>query len=1646
MIKISRLGLRCAAALLILPSLQSWAGTWNPFGPQTYVRQTGAPVTVTNTFSISNPNTQYTLHLQNGGLQDDTADYVSNTVITINGATVVAPGDFNQQTATLDKVVQLQAGTNTIAVQVRGKPGGELAATIIGVDNDLPSIQATVSPAPNAASWNHTAVTVTFQCGDATSGVASCSSPVTITTEGAGQVVTGKAVDLAGNVATTSVTLNIDLTPPAISPALVPAANSFGWNNTNVTVNFSCTDALSGIASCSPPVSFTSEGAGQTAQGTATDKAGNSATTTATVNIDKTPPTITASVSPAPDARGIVTLPAGGAATVTFTCSDPLSGVASCPSAIQVSTPGLNQQVSGAAVDKAGNSASATLTFSVEATPLAVTASASPTANAAGWNNSPVTISYQCTGGVPPVQCPASQTVSTQGANQVISATATDAAGQSSSASTTLNIDLTPPLITAAVSPTPNSNGIINAASATVSFTCSDSLSGILTCPSPVTVTTLGSQTISGAAVDIAGNTSSASIQFTLQPFPPLQIVAMVSPTPNAAGWNNSPVTVTFQCSGGAPPVSCASPQTVSSDGANQVVTGTATDSLGNSATTSVTINLDQTPPLVSITSPADGGISQSATVPVSGLTSDGLSGVASVSCNGTAATISNGSFSCSAQITQGSLAINVQATDVAGNTASASVTTNLQGPKLTVTSPAPQALFNSAAITVTGTVDDPNAAIVVNGVPATKNGGTFSASNVILREGNNVVTATGTNAGGAAGTASVTVVLDTTPPTVTISSPSDKAVVTTPQVYVTGLVNDIVSGTVNAAQVSVTVNGVQAGVNNRSFMAEGVLLVPGANVITAIATDRAGNVNQSSVTVTLQDASNKQKILMVSGNDQTGAIGTTLPQPLVVELISAIGQPMPNIPVTFTVNKSDGILSAYPQQGQQITVQTDVNGQASANLQLGTRVGTGNNSVLVTAPGFVGEIMFCESSTVGSPTQIHDISGGSQIGVINQPLPESLVAGVFDVAGNPIAGVPVTFKVEAGGGTLDGATNTSVTKTTDNDGRATTILTLAQEEGVNNNAVSATFPGLAGSPIIFTASGKTPGNPSNTKVTGIVLDNANQPIPNATASLQGTNLSALTDATGQFTIANAPIGSIVLFVDGSTSTRPESFPFLEFPMVTVAGQDNNLGRPIFLPTLDTNNSQVVGGDQDVTLTMNGVPGVVYTVFAHSATFPDGSKVGRLTLSQVHADKVPMLPPNGTAPTLVGTLQPSRVKFNPPIRVQLPNTDGLAPGQVTELFSFHHDLEQFVTEGTMRVSADGSIMVTDPGFGLTVSGWHGGGGPPPPPTCVNGCEPENDCNTAECVNGTCVQTPANEGDSCSDGASGQCGQGGVCTGGECVFDSTASDGTPCTPDDKCVQNAKCQGGVCKGTPINTEPKADVSLQAEAVLPDTLKEKLNSLLNSLPIEGSIQINEATVSFKGTEKDCCDPDTGPITNGEKEASASIKVAIELANVPIVGFSVSKRFSPFSFLDIRADLAIGLVFTTNVEIEGEGGVRHNDCEHKTCPFGSLSGSVKPELKATIEAIACFDTYTSEHCGGVTITPLGISASIQAGVSYNKTTCDDGVQGFLSIGQFTISIQFGIDVPKKFSIGVEIKPKILSGITCTFPGGCNPNGTGSD
>lgn len=283
------------------------AGTFTAFGPQNYTRGTGAPVTVTNSFSVLNPNTQYTLKAFNGGLQDATTELVSSGFVTVNGVQVIGPNNFNQNVTEVDVPVTLQ-GSNTISVQVRGQPGGLLTIEIIGVDNDPPTIQATASPAPNAAGWNNSNVTVTFVCSDATSPV-TCPGPTTVSTEGANQVISGTATDAAGNTASTSVTINLDKTPPSIN--ITSPANGATVSSTSVSVTGSVSDNLSGVAAvtCSGVPATVQSGSfscsvtlvsgPNTISAQATDVAGNTASTSESVTVANAAAPVVTSFSPA---------------------------------------------------------------------------------------------------------------------------------------------------------------------------------------------------------------------------------------------------------------------------------------------------------------------------------------------------------------------------------------------------------------------------------------------------------------------------------------------------------------------------------------------------------------------------------------------------------------------------------------------------------------------------------------------------------------------------------------------------------------------------------------------------------------------------------------------------------------------------------------------------------------------------------------------------------------------------------------------------------------------------------------------------------------------------------------------------------------------------------------------------------------------------------------------------------------------------------------------------------------------------------------------------------------------------------------------------------------------------------------------------
>jgi hypothetical protein len=161
----------------------------------------------------------------------------------------------------------------------------------------------------------------------------------------------------------------------------------------------------------------------------------------------------------------------------------------------------------------------------VDSTPPTASPTQSPAANAAGWNKSDVTVTWNWTdeaggSGIDAAKCTTSSVSAGEGNPITLNASCTDQAGNTGNASRDVYVDKTPPIVT--VTGVTNGGQYVLGAGPAPGCNSTDALSGIAT-PATVAITTppggvgLFTATCSGA-VDIAGNpqASGVSVSYTV--------------------------------------------------------------------------------------------------------------------------------------------------------------------------------------------------------------------------------------------------------------------------------------------------------------------------------------------------------------------------------------------------------------------------------------------------------------------------------------------------------------------------------------------------------------------------------------------------------------------------------------------------------------------------------------------------------------------------------------------------------------------------------------------------------------------------------------------------------------------------------------------------------------------------------------------------------------------------------------------------------------------------------------------------------------------------------------------------------------------------------------------------------------------------
>lgn len=166
-----------------------------------------------------------------------------------------------------------------------------------------------------------------------------------------------------------------------------------------------------------------------------------------------------------------------------------------------------------------------------------------------------------------------------------------------------------------------------------------------------------------------------------------------------------------------------------------------------------------------------------------------------------------------------------------------------------------------------------------------------------------------------------------------------------------------------------------------------------------------------------------------VTGFNQSGTVGTTLPDPIVAKVLDAYGNIVTNAAVTFADSGLNGTFQPNPALSGN-------NGQASTSFTLPT-VAKANFSLTATS-GSAAPATFPETSVAGAPASMTISGGNKQTGTHGTELPKALQVGVKDQYGNAVSNVTVSFSDNGAGGTFS-----TLAAVTNGGGQAGTYYTL---------------------------------------------------------------------------------------------------------------------------------------------------------------------------------------------------------------------------------------------------------------------------------------------------------------------------------------------------------------------------------------------------------------------------------------------------------------------------------------------------------------------------------------------------------------------------------------------------------------------------
>lgn len=496
---------------------------------------------------------------------------------------------------------------------------------------------------------------------------------------------------------------------------------------------------------------------------------------------------------------------------------------------------------------------------------------------------------------------------------------------------------------------------------------------------------------------------------------------------------------------------------------------------------------------------------------------------------------------------------------------------------------------------------------------------------------------------------------------------------------------------------------------------------------------------------ITLPDERAAAAIEIQDGDDQTGAVGSALPNPVSALVTDADGNPVVDQLVEFSVTGGG--------QADPSSTQTNASGIAEAQWVLGTGAGQQSLTARPVGNGAANVSATATAIATAGPAVAMELVGGTpQTAVAGTPLPNPLVVVVEDEFGNPVPGVQVEWTLSGGGSVSEPTT------TTGEDGRASVTRTLGPTTG--DQGTQAAVEGLDGSPVSFTATA-TVGSagqltierqPSSTAQSGVAFgtqpqvqlrDASGNAVSQAgvaiqaelasgpgTASLSGSTLAAtngsgvatftnlgITGPAGQYTInfrgANLSLTGVTSGTITIAAGAPAALRFAVQPSNSVAG--SAISPPVIVELIDAQGNLVTTQTRTVNISLQNAAGASLSGTTSVATVGGVATFSSLSVNRAGsgyrlaaaatgvsgATSDPFTVSTGAATKLAFITQPSSTQagatISPAVRVEVRDASdnpvtGFS-GPVT--ISLASNPAGGVLSGTLTVNASSGVATFD---------------------------------------------------------------------------------------------------------------------------------------------------------------------------------------------------------------------------------------------------------------------------------------------------------------------------------------------------------------